>query len=308
MNRIISLLFLLSLTLFGHAKDDCCRKSSFGEIKYKDDTYESCCVRFYNYSDSLIVLSITPQREHPRAMMLFDLNFSIKASDIIQLPNGLHRYDKNDPTIDSNISESSFVWNFREWDRAVHIYETVSAELYIRQFDEERTVIAGNAIINNRDGDTINFIYSGKIEKTSPEVMYIEVFDQDDFRENKGQFSLIDQTISTPFAFQKGDRDHVKIFITDRNLIRDANLEYGMAFELSRNGYELPTGVFTVEKDFGFQPSFFDKEGTKYPDEATLSIKNGKNKKEYIVEYSAKLDDGRVIKGNYRGLIPDRSK
>jgi len=288
--------------------------SPVGVVEYQGVRYNNCNAAYFDEDEEYMFISITQNNRVTESDIptAFDLYFTLKKNRQM-LPVGCFQYNSLETATENEVIKyAGFVKNYNEWDIAKHSYKSKLFNLYVLKLDANRYTIAGQMTLDNTTNDTVNFIFSGEISNVPQEVSSISFYIPDDYKNSSGFFTVDNKKIATPFVFQKwNDHEDVTIYLLDRILCRDRELEYGVSFKLFPKHSIAETFVYSItaqhrDEAVSCLPAFFNQDKTEYPDEATISISKTKKNEIYQVDYTLKFSDSRIVKGCYTGKIPDR--
>ena len=304
MKKHISLFSLLLFGISTYAQNDYfyyyLDNHSFGVVQYQGELYSDCHASMYSLDDNTVIFSISEndKKNNPYGNSDFNLYLKIQKEKLI---NSNISYSCNEEN-----EQAAFLWEFTDW-KAQHYYASKDSKIYIQNWKDNYYSISGKLLLDNLDNDSVQFSYFGKVEEVNPEVLSLFSYKFNDPKDNNGKLFIDDKTVEIPFALlERKQNVSFEIFFMDRFIFHDKELEYAVSFKIDYNS-------FLIEKDVVFEynqenrdmfPAFFNRNKTEYPKEAILKIKKPK-KEVYQIEYSMKLDNGSVIKGNYKGKFTE---
>jgi len=258
-----------------------------GVVEYQGQRYEGCRAIAFTDEDVVYIQISQPEKDYYTPFRLF-VKLDLTEG---KLPTG--NFD----------NALFFIRNYKDWSLASHSFHTKQSNLYIQSFSEGYYNMVGSVELNIEEKDIVDFLFWGPLSYESNEVQRITVINLDDYSHNQGQLTIGEKTVSTPIGFRDWLPNSQKIYIMDRIIPHDQNLEYGVYFEFPHG--EFPIGTFKADSDFQpFEAAFFNEYKTEYPSNTELNIKWDKKKKQYNITYLMNFPDGRTIKGSYKGKIP----
>ena len=268
-----------------------------GIVEYKGQQYEGCRATAFTYEDIIYIQINQPEKDY---FTPFRLCIRLKLVDG-KLPTGYFS------TSESNSDNSLvFIRSYEDWSLANHTFQSKQANFYVQSFSDGFYNISGSLELDIEEKEVIDFMFWGQISYENIEVTKVTTFDTKDYSNNKGQLMVDEKTISTPVGFKDWLPNSQKIYILDRMIVLDQQLEYGVYFEFPHG--EFPVGTFKTDSvSQPFKAAFFNKYKTEYPSETELTIKWNKRKQEYDINYSMNFANGQVVKGSYAGKIPESS-
>jgi hypothetical protein len=292
----------------------CDETSPVGVVEYQGIRYNQCYAAYFDEDDEYMFVSISQNNRvtENHTPTAFDLYFMLK-KDRQTFPVGCFQYNALETANENEVIQNAgFVRIHNEWGIAQRSYKSKQLNLSILKLDANRYTIVGQMTLDNPANDTVNFVFSGEINNVPLEVSSISFYIPDDYKNSSGFFTVDNKKIATPFVFQKWNGyEDVTIYLLDRVLCRDRELEYGVSFKLFPKHSIAETFVYSIAAKYRHEavscmPAFFNQDRTEYPDEATISISKTKKNEIYQVDYSLKFSDNRIVKGSYTGKIPDR--
>ena len=259
-----------------------------GIVEYQGQRYEGCRAIVFTNEDVVYIQISQPEKDYHTPFHLY-----IKLGLIDgKLPTG---------NFDNSLF---FIRNYEHWSLASHSFHTKQSNLYVQSFSEGYYNMVGSVELDIEEKDIVDFMFWGPLSYESIEVKRITVINPDDYSHNQGKLTIGEETVSMPVGFRDWLPNSQKIYILDRIIPHDQNLEYGVYFEFPRG--EFPVGTFKTDNvSQPFKAAFFNKYKTEYPSETELDIKWDKKKKRYEITYLMNFPDGKTIKGSYMGKVPE---
>jgi hypothetical protein len=239
---------------------------------------------------------------NPYGFSEYNINIGIE-NNTNDFSKDFYIYDSENNESSNNMLSSAISQNYKDWSTAKHRYEGKSTQLSIQEINDSIYFISGKIEFSNNK--KMQFIYTGTVPRIRPEVLYVSHYSPSDYKDSKGQMTIGNKKINTPYVYQYTNNDSVKLYIMDRILVMDRNLQYAVSFQLPLD-LGINTGTYIYDKsNMNYIPAFFNQNKTDYPDEAILKI-SYKKREIYQIDYTLKFENGQDIKGTYTGKIPDR--
>ncbi|NDV60464.1 hypothetical protein D0T85_20450 [Bacteroides sp. 519] len=270
-------------------------------IQFNADRYKPCQAVILSYDPKVVTLIIKPQED----VTPFELYIDLKAVDGT-LTEGFYTSDvEKDSSTNSMSSQPFFVRKYQGWGNAYRIYQTRKVNLYIQQFEEDY-LVAGRVELETENPSMVEFLHYGAVKEERNEVTKIMVCDPDDYLNNQGNILWGEKTISTPYAFQQQTGEKQRICIINKLLFTDRELEYGVSFEFDSAHHLTSSGSFINDDPVNpFKATFFNDGEIEYPLSSKIDVKYNRKKNEYVLNYQMELPDNQILKGSYKGRIPE---
>lgn len=294
--HLILILFLLPYTLV-HSQyvDTKGSTEKFGFIHETNQHYDECTARTFIYGDSInLVISPKVTEDTP-----FQLYITLK-NHKEALPEGFYSYNKQES---AHTLSASFIRMYKDWGNTYRPYHVRQAQLYIQPF-AGNYLVSGKVQLDTESEEHIEFMHYGPVTEENIEVQGILIFDPANYLYNKGEILWQDNTISTPCAFRMSKDGKLRISIIDKILFQDKKLDYGVSFDFEANNV-LPSGEFKSDDTSNpVKAIFFNQGKMMYPENTQLFIKYNSKKGEYTLNYQLDFPDNQILKGSYKGKIP----
>jgi len=304
MRKLIVIALLLSVYVCGYAQwsDEVVGKGESGFIQYDGQHYAKWQAVYLSLSQDSLNLVIGPERidnETP-----FQIYIELAKGERGGLSEGFYFFDAQNKQSNTLTSSPAFVRIYNEWGNARHIYEMHEFRLYIQQFGDDY-LISGRAKLDDKESREVEFFSYGPVKEDRVEVTGLLVFNPENYLNNQGKILRGEETISTPYAFQERRADKRRICIIDKLLYMDRELEHGVSFEFNSTDRIMPGKFINNDPVNPVKATFFNQGEIEYPINTELNVKYNQKKNEYVLDYQLELPDNQILKGSYKGRIPE---
>lgn len=304
MRKSILIALLLSVCVCGYAQwsDDVIKKEGSGFIQYDGQCYPRWQATYFPLSQDSLNLVISPEgidNETP-----FQIYIKLAKGEHSGISEGFYSFDAQNKQSNTLTSSPFFVRIYNEWGNAQRAYEMHEFKMYIQRFGDDY-LISGRAKLDDKESRNVQFFSYGALKEDQAEVAGLLVFNPENYLNNQGNILLGEENISTTYAFQERRADKRRICIIDRLLYMDRELEHGVSFEFNSTD-RIASGKFIMDDPISpVKATFFNQGEIEHPVNVELNVKYNQKKNEYVLNYQLEFSDNQILKGSYKGKIPE---